>query len=228
MFKRKLKKGDYFLILINLVPLFGVWFKGWDPKQMFLIYCLETVIIGLYNIIKMAIVTLYKKRDVWENNGSSTMVRGWFFILFFILHYGLFVFVQMNIFGGVTGLSDKTGNGMFSFVFHAADLLTDDSKLVLYGFIVFYGVQMMIDFIASGVYKKTSMGLLMFQPYMRIFIQQFVVILGSMFLQFGAGKIFMLIFVAFKIYFEIFINLDGLLEKARKQQEAEREKLAKP
>jgi hypothetical protein len=117
---------------------------------------------------------------------------------------------------------------MFSFVFHATDLLTDDSKLVLYGFIVFYGVQMMIDFIASGVYRKTSMGVLMFQPYMRIFIQQFVVILGSMFLQFGAGKIFMLIFVAFKIYFEIFINFDYLLEKARKQQEAEREKLTKP
>ena len=220
MFKSKLKRSDIFLIVINLVPLFGVWFMGWDPKQMFLIYCLETVIIGFYNIIKMAMVTLYKKKDVWENNGSKMLVTGWFFILFFILHYGFFVFVQMSLFAGVSGLDVKAGPGMFSFVFHISRLLTSDSKFVLYGFMAMYGIQMIIDFIAPGVYRKISLGLLMFQPYLRIFIQQFVVIAGSIFLQFGAGKIFMLIFVAFKIFFELYINFDKILAKAQKDQEA--------
>ena len=54
---------------------------------------------------------------------------------------------------------------------------------------------------------------LMFQPYGRIFIQQFTVILGSMFLTFGAGKIFILVFAAVKIYFEVFVNYDGILNK---------------
>lgn len=219
MFKHRLKGGDYFLIAVNLVPLFGVWFRGWDPKQMFLIYCLETVIIGFYNIIKMAIVTLYKKKDIWENNGSKMLVTGWFFIFFFILHYGFFVVIQMTLFGGVSGFSDRAGGGMFGFILNLPSLITEDSKLVLYGFAAIYGVRVMTDFILPGVYRNISLGLLMFQPYLRIFVQQFVVILGSIFLQFGGGKIFMLIFVIIKIYFELFINFDKIIEKAQRESE---------
>ena len=66
MFKRKLTIPDFFLILVNLIPLIGVWFNEWNAKQIFLVYCMETVIIGLINVIKMAIVTLFvKKKDVF-------------------------------------------------------------------------------------------------------------------------------------------------------------------
>ena len=58
---------------------------------------------------------------------------------------------------------------------------------------------------------------LMFQPYGRIFIQQVTVILGSMFLSFGAGKIFIIIFAAVKIFFEVFVNYDGILNKAMEE-----------
>src|SRR5436190_14648108 len=105
MFKRKLTPGDYLLILVNLVPLYGVWFEGWSAAQVFLVYCLETVIIGIINVLKMACVTLFvKKTDVWENGGSFTMQSGWFFIFFFIIHYGFFVFVQTQIFFAVSGM----------------------------------------------------------------------------------------------------------------------------
>jgi len=56
----------------------------------------------------------------------------------------------------------------------------------------------------------------MFQPYGRIFIQQVTVIVGSMFLSFGAGKFFILIFAAIKIFFEVYINFDLLFKKAAK------------
>ena len=56
----------------------------------------------------------------------------------------------------------------------------------------------------------------MFQPYGRIFIQQVTVILGSMFLSFGAGKIFILVFAAIKIFFEVFIDFENLIKKAAK------------
>ncbi|MND08531.1 hypothetical protein D3C83_312060 [compost metagenome] len=54
----------------------------------------------------------------------------------------------------------------------------------------------------------------MFQPYGRIFVQQFTVIIGSIFLSFGAGKIFILIFALIKIFFDVFIDFSGLLKKA--------------
>ena len=62
---------------------------------------------------------------------------------------------------------------------------------------------------------------LMFQPYGRIFIQQVTVILGSMFLSFGAGKFFIFIFAAVKIFFEVFINYDGILNKAMEEKNEE-------
>src|SRR5437016_5532068 len=113
MFKRKLSIGDAFLLIANLMPLYGVWFEGWDPRQMFLVYCVETIIMGGYNVLKMIIVTLDRKKDVWETNDSKFLVRGWFFILFFIMHYGLFVFIQTSIFAGVSGLSTHGNFGPF-------------------------------------------------------------------------------------------------------------------
>jgi hypothetical protein len=68
------------------------------------------------------------------------------------------------------------------------------------------------------------MGRLMFEPYMRIFVQQFVVILGSIFLSFGGGKIFILVFVIVKIFFELFVNLNRLLVIAEKKQQLKNER----
>ncbi len=223
MFKRKLSAGDWLLILVNLIPLYYVWFEGWNASEVFLVYCLETVIIGVINVLKMACVTLFvKKTDDWQNGGTSSKQSGWFFIFFFIVHYGFFVFVQTQIFFAVSRLIP---NGSF-FANYAKipALLGHNGKLMLLIFVVYYTVQNFIDFFMSGNYKTISMGRLMFEPYMRIFVQQFVVILGGIFLGFGAGKIFMLIFIIAKIFFELFVNFNRLLAIAEKRQQLKNER----
>jgi len=223
MFKRKLSVSDLLLVVVNLIPLYCVWFEGWNASEVFLVYCLETVIIGVINVLKMACVTLFvKKTDVWENGGSSTMVSGWFFIFFFIMHYGFFVFIQTQMFFSVSGL--MPGHSFLGGYSKIPALLGNNGKLMLLIFIVYYTVQNFIDFFMSGNYKTISMGRLMFEPYVRIFVQQFVVILGSMFLTFGAGKIFILIFVAAKIFFELFINYNRLLDIAEKRERLKKER----
>ncbi|MBP6022186.1 DUF6498-containing protein [Ferruginibacter sp.] len=224
MFKRKLTIPDFLLILVNLIPLYGVWFEGWDAKEIFIVYCLETVIIGIINVVKMACITIFvRKKDVWESNGN-TMQSGWFFIFFFIIHYGFFVFVQTQIFFGVSRMIPD-GSMIMNYA-KIPELLGHDGKLMLLIFIAYYTVQSIFGFFSSGAYKTVSLGRQMFEPYMRIFVQQFVVILGSMFLTFGAGKIFILIFVIAKIFFELFVNFDRYLAVAEKRQreKAEREK----
>ncbi len=223
MFKRKLSVSDLLLIVVNLIPLYGVWFEGWNASEVFLVYCLETVIIGVVNVLKMACVTIFvKKTDTWENGGSSTMVSGWFFIFFFIVHYGFFVFVQTQIFFSVSGMiPDRAMLGSYAQI---PALLGDNGKLLLLIFIAYYTVQTFFDFFATGKYKIISMGRLMFEPYMRIFVQQFVVILGSIFLSFGAGKVFILIFVIAKIFFELFINFNRLLEIVEKRERLKKER----
>lgn len=223
MFKRTLTISDFLLIVVNLIPLYGVWFEGWDAKQVFLVYCMETVIVGIINVIKMACVTIFvRSTDVWENGGSTTMQSGWLFIFFFIVHYGFFVFIQTQIFFGVTSMVPD--GSMLMRYSKIPDLLGPNGRLLLLIFIAYYTVQNVFSFFSSGAYKTISMGRLMFEPYLRIFVQQFVVILGSMFLVFGGGKIFILIFVVVKIFFELFVNLNRLLEIAEKKQRLKQER----
>ena len=223
MFKRKLSTGDWLLILVNLIPLYCVWFEGWNASEVFLVYCLETVIIGVINVLKMACVTLFvKKTDDWENGGTSSKQSGWFFIFFFIVHYGFFVFVQTQIFFAVSRLIPN--GSFFANYTKIPALLGNNGRLMLLIFVVYYTVQNFMDFFISGNYKTISMGRLMFEPYMRIFVQQFVVILGGIFLGFGAGKIFILIFIVAKIFFELFVNFNRLLAVAEKRQQLKNER----
>lgn len=220
MFKRRLNTSDYLLILVNLVPLYGVWFEGWDPRMVFLVYCLETIIIGIMTILKMAAVTLLVRNDeTWKINGRNTLLIGWFLILFFILHYGIFVFVQTQLFFGVSGL--MKGTSILSGYSQMPGLLGNEGKLLLAIFICYYTMETLFNFFLSGEYERISMARLMFQPYGRIMIQQVVVILGSMFLTFGAGKIFILVFVVIRILAEVYLRFDRFLNLAEKKVLAE-------
>jgi hypothetical protein len=170
----------------------------------------------------VCVTLLVKKADDWQNGGTSSKQSGWFFIFFFIVHYGFFVFVQTQIFFAVSRLIP---NGSF-FANYAKipELLGHNGKIMLLIFVAYYTLQNLFDFFMSGNYKTISMGRLMFEPYMRIFVQQFVVILGGIFLGFGAGKIFMLVFIIAKIFFELFVNFNRLLVIAEKRQQLKNER----
>jgi Family of unknown function (DUF6498) len=224
MFKRKLTIPDYLLILVNLIPLYGVWFLGWDAKRMFVVYAMETVIVGIINVLKMMVVTLFvNKKHLWNTaDNRNSMQSGWFFIFFFIIHYGFFVFVQTQIFFKVCNFLPN-GSLLFNYG-KIPGILGDDGKLVLLIFIIYYTAQSFFTFIGKGDYKNISMGKLMFEPYIRIFSQQLIVILGSMFLAFGGSKIFILIFIAVKIFFEIIFNYQRLLDIGDKREKLKQER----
>lgn len=213
MFKKQLSKSDYFLIAANLLPVIGVWIWKWSPYEVFMVYALETVIIGIFTLIKIGIATSVRKTDTWYNGPSRTKQSGIFFMLFFLVHYGMFVAIQTGMFIQVSGIGKQYQSGFFDFFLHWPGYLGKDAWYMLAGFFISYGVQMYRNFIRTGLYKTAPMMILMFQPYGRIFIQQVTVILGSMFLVFGAGKVFILIFAFIKIFFELFVNFDGILNK---------------
>jgi hypothetical protein len=87
---------------------------------------------------------------------------------------------------------------------------------MLCGFAVSYFIGDLFLFLLKQEYRTTPMMMLMFQPYGRIFIQQFTVILGSMFLSFGWGKGFILVFAVAKIFFEVYVNFDEVINKSLK------------
>src|SRR5690242_4187598 len=96
--KKRLTQGDWSLIIANLIPVIGVWFLDWSAKEVFLVYCLETIIIGGFTLIKLFIAGISgKPTDTWETQGGSKLKQPfWFFMLFFMVHYGFFVAIQMG------------------------------------------------------------------------------------------------------------------------------------
>lgn len=210
--KRNITITESIFIIANLIPLIGVWFLGWKPSEIFIIYCFESLIMGLMTVIKLLITTFYKKKDEWENNGTKSMVSGYFFILFFMFHFGFFVFVQMTIFLSITNIEGLRGRPLsfFSLLFNPAKYISPIGMILLLIFFVSYGIAMIKDFIIPEKYKTVPMDVIMFSPYGRIFVQQFVVILGSFFLMMNASKLFILIFILVKIFFETFINFTQL------------------
>ena len=213
MIKKKLDRSDYFIIAANLIPVYGVLFENWSAKEVFLVYCLETIIVGIFNLIKMGIVTAVKKTDTWYNGPTRSQQHGLFFMFFFLVHYGIFVAVQMGIFFGVSNMVEDGSINVFSFLFKWPQLLGKGAYFMLAGFIISYGFSMIYNFIMTGQYRTISLMHLMFQPYIRIFIQQITVLLGSLFLSFGAGAVFIIIFALIKIFFEVYVNYERVLNK---------------
>jgi hypothetical protein len=214
MIKRKLTEADWFLILINLLPVYGVWFKGWSIKEVFLVYCLETIIIGFFTLTKLGIATTIRKKDWWQNKGSKTIQSGLLFMLFFILHYGLFVVVQISIFFGVVSMHDDSGpSNILEFILHPNKYLGSEGWLLLCAFVFGYGYENLMHFIMHNDYRTKSFARIMFEPYMRIFVQQFAVILGAFVLRFNADRIFILIFAVAKIFFTAIVNYEATLNK---------------
>lgn len=210
---RKFSQADLLTIAANLLPVYGVWFLGWSGVDVFTVYALETLIIGILTVLKMFIATLYRGKDDWYNNDQKTRVSGFFFILFFIVHFGMFAAIQTAIFSQTAGITPPN-SGMLHFFFHWWTYITEDIAIMLGGFVVSYVAQSLLPFIVKGEYKTVPMMRLMFQPYGRIFIQQITVILGSMLLTFGWAKGFVLIFALAKIYFDVYINFDKILDQS--------------
>lgn len=211
-FKRKLKQDDIFAIIANLVPVYGVWFLGWSAIDAFIVYALETLLVGFLTLLKLGVMTLSKGKDKWYNNGATTEVSGIFFMIFFTLHYGLFAAVQSTLFSQSAGITPP-GSGMMHFFFHWYTYINKDIAIMLGGFLVSNIARDFIPFIATNAYKQVSMMRVMFQPYGRIFIQQLTVILGSMLLSFGWGKGFILIFALSRILFEVYFDFNKILDK---------------
>jgi hypothetical protein len=80
------------LVAANAVPLGGVLYGGWRVFNVLLLYSLENIVIGAYNVLKMRRAPCDEEelRRTWD--GVSTK-RG--LIRFFCVHYGGFVVVHL-------------------------------------------------------------------------------------------------------------------------------------
>ncbi|MBL0270032.1 MAG: hypothetical protein KAX45_06625 [Chitinophagaceae bacterium] len=222
LFQKKLSRNDWIIILANLLPVYGVWFMGWSAVEVFIVYAMETLILGILTVFKLLMATLARGTDNWYSKGKQSSVSGLFFIVFFIMHYGIFTLVQTSIFAGVSGIT-PSGKSPEYFFFHFWEFINQDIGIMLLIFILSYLLRDLLPFLIRKDYLHAPMLMLMFQPYGRIIIQQFTVILGSMFLTFKLGAIFVLVFALVKIIAEIYFPLNNLYARAMESSEKDQD-----
>lgn len=186
------------------MPIFGVWFQDWDPARIFMFYCLETILVGIFHAIKMAIIFSMGERGAPVKNKAKLFSGGLFFILFFLLHYGIFVFVQTGLFFSVSGIYEGDLFGMKRT--QIKSLLGPEGLAMMGIFAFYYLVDIFRDLKNYQANSAADTVKLMFEPYGRVFIQQFALIIGCFFLLFKLENIFIVIFVLIRCYIEVVFN----------------------
>ncbi|RNC85044.1 MAG: hypothetical protein ED556_10770 [Winogradskyella sp.] len=182
-------------------------------------YFFETIIIGIFNCFKIYRCSAHEKKS---SIGT---------ILFFCAHYGGFIAVQSIFLFSIFSFS---GDGeLFMEPFH----LIDNYQIAI-GFegmhwmllILFIGqlLKYYFDFLVPKKYTKFTGKEIMFKPYLRILIQQFVVILGGFFIILSEASIITaILLVIFRFITDFFLVairedsrvLDYLVDKMSETEE---------
>jgi len=158
------------LLAANLFPLYGVLVLGWDVFLVLLVFWLENVTIGAFNILRMLAAA---PRD------AATWGKKVFFVPFFCIHYGGFcaahgVFV-VAYFGGLLrgdatlrSLDDLAGFVRANGLYWAA-----------FALVLSHGVSFVMNYLRKGEYRNANLDELMMQPYGRVIILHLTILLGG-------------------------------------------------
>lgn len=160
---------------MGILPALGVLFLQWNVYTIIFLFGFETIVIGLFHFLKM--------NACGEKHGDQ---------YFFLLHYGIFVFVQ----------------SILMTVFFWPGEFWDGSaflKGATYS-VLFIGSDFFKNLVPENRYKKLNASSIMMEPYARIFTQQFFIIICGIFTLGQPEKnetLIITLFVFFKLLFEL-------------------------
>ena len=156
------------LIAMNLIPLGGAIFAGWDVGFILLVYWAENVVLGVYNIAKLAMA----QGGTGHFNPACVPL-----IPFFMVHYGMFCLVH-GIFVLVLGKGGMPGPGFDPFE-SLPRMLGGELLIPVLGLAVSHGVSFFQNYVGKGEYKNRTAAAQMAAPYGRIVILYVVILFGS-------------------------------------------------
>ena len=157
------------ILLLNLIPVAGVLWLGWDAGQILMLYWVENVIIGATSLIR---ILTARERPVPAPGSRDTGPVG--VGCFFVVHYGVFtlvhgVFTMMlasRIIDGEDGLWERV---FANPTFHWAVLGATALQVVI----------LVREWWSSGLWRRSSPGVEMFRPYGRIVVLHVTVLAAA-------------------------------------------------
>jgi hypothetical protein len=153
------------LVVSNLIPLFGALLLGWSLFSIFFIFWLENVVIGIFNVLRMAVTPAGNSFP--PNNKAAIIIS-------FVLLYGLAVFVHgafvVGLFGGPVLKQDPgvVGEHVSFMSFMIRRMFPVGVLVALIGLVIGHAVSYFSDFIGRREYRNTNLDALMGQPFGRV------------------------------------------------------------
>lgn len=198
------------LLIANAIPLWGVIFLDWDAFYIVLLYWAENLVIGFYNVLKMAFAAV---PNPIANLGKL------FLIPFFIIHYGGFTaihgFFVLALFHKGQGPSMDGMNWPCFLVFvqilfnvskYMYSVVPTQVKLVVLALFLSHGVSFVQNYLLKGEYKTARPDKLMGSPYGRVFVMHIAIIAGG-FLTMAVGSPVLLLIVLVILKTVLDVNL---------------------
>jgi len=209
---------NLFLLAINIALLVSVIFLNPNKYIVVSVYFLETFIIGIFNVIKMFSISIFKIRN--EKSGG---IRSLFMIPFFIVHFGIFYFVQLVLilgFGSGLDSSFPVRSGMIPNPIEFFKVtLGEEGRIIVLGILAAQLFYYFYQFIAKGEYRSRAVEVQMMMPYGRILVQQFLVIIGGFFIMvFRTPIVYSILLIIFKTILDLFpIQLKSKTNPSKQQ-----------
>lgn len=158
------------LLAANAVPLAGVVLLGWGVYPILLLYWLENVISGAFNVLRM-LVSQPADRVNWL---AKTFV-----IPFFCFHYGIFTAVHGVFVFAMFG-PRRSGTGLFPTAdFVRGQILATGIEYAVIAIVLSHGVSFAFNFLIGGEFRRVGAPLLMVRPYARVVVLHLVILIGG-------------------------------------------------
>jgi len=174
--------------LANALPIAGVLLLGWKVFPLVLLYWLENVVVGGFNVGKLLLA---------RPQEPAYSVGKLFLIPFFIFHFGMFTLLH----------------GVFVFALFGAKTLPRFDSLAelpaairayhlgwgVLALVVSHGLSFYWNYFENGEYRRASLPILMMQPYARLVVLHLAVLFGGwIVLTLGSPLLALLVLVALK------------------------------
>ncbi len=150
------------LIAANFIPIFGVLFFGWDLFTLLILYWAESAVIGFYTIFKLIIVGKY---------------LAILLVPFFIIHFGAFMV------GHLLAIMALLNVQINIFKFEEFYPIFFKISYAFMGLVISHGISFFVNFIGEEKFKilekGKALGMIEWQPYKRVLLMHFVIILSG-------------------------------------------------
>lgn len=174
-FKNKLQ-NNHSIIANALFLIALVLIDKADPMAIVFAYVFETIIIGLFHIIKLFYIIKNKEPLKRESKGGNFLL-----IPFFMIHYGIFVAIQSIFLYTAFAINDDRFSTSLSVSNFVEIFYLEGFKLVAFSILASHVASFYFSFLKIKKYENQNLGAYMIKPYLRIFMQQFLAIIPFFF-----------------------------------------------